>query len=153
LGPTGYADSPYQSFSAFAGNPYLISPELLRRDGLLGPLDLLTPRFPADHVDYGHVIRFKQVLLTRAWENLQAGAAPALREPVAAYCDREASWLEDYALFMALKDYHQGGSWLDWPSELILRKPAALDKARKQLANGIGRHRLGQFLFARQWSA
>jgi 4-alpha-glucanotransferase len=153
LGPTGYGDSPYQCFSAFAGNPYLISPELLRRDGLVGPLDLLTPRFSADHVDYGPVIRFKQSLLTRAWENFQAGAAPALREPFAAFCDRESSWLDDYALFMALKDYHQGGWWLDWPSELILRKPAALDKARKQLANGIGRHRLGQFLFARQWAA
>lgn len=153
LGPTGYADSPYQAFSAFAGNPYLISPELLRRDGLLGTLDLITPRFPSDHVDYGPVIRFKQAILTRAWENYQDGAAPTLREPFEAFCKSEASWLDDFALFMALKDYHQGASWLEWQQELLLRKPAALEKARKQLTNGIGRHRLGQFLFARQWAA
>jgi 4-alpha-glucanotransferase len=153
LGPTGYADSPYQCFSAFAGNPYLISPELLHRDGLLRTLDQVTPRFPGDRVDYGPVIKFKQGMLTRAWENYQAGTAPALRGPFEEFCARESFWLDDYALFMALKDFHQGASWHGWSEELILRKPTALDRARRLLAGGVGRHKLGQFLFFRQWDA
>jgi 4-alpha-glucanotransferase len=153
LGPTGYGDSPYQCFSAFAGNPYLLSPEMLRRDGLLGPLDVLTPRFAAGQVDYGSVIPFKQALLRRVWENFQSSAAPALRSAFEEYCGREASWLDDFSLFMALKDYHEGKSWHDWHPDLILRKPAALEKARRQLADSVGRHRVGQFLFARQWTA
>src|SRR5271165_5948525 len=67
LGPTGYADSPYQCFSAFAGNPNLISPEILVRDGLIKAADLPAPEFPADRVDYGPVIQFKHALLTHAW--------------------------------------------------------------------------------------
>jgi 4-alpha-glucanotransferase len=153
LGPTGYGDSPYQCFSAFAGNPYLLSPEMLRRDGLLGPLDVLTPRFAAGRVDYGSVIPFKQALLRRAWENFQASATPALRTAFEEYCGREASWLDDFSLFMALKDSYEGKSWHDWHPDLILRKPAALEKARRQLGDGMGRHRLGQFLFSRQWAA
>jgi 4-alpha-glucanotransferase len=152
LGPTGYGDSPYQAFSAFAGNPYLLSPELLRRDGLLGPLDVLAPRFAAGRVDYGAVIPFKQALLRRAWENFQASATPALRAAFEDYNAREAHWLDDFSLFMAVKDSYEGKPWHDWHPDLILRKPAALEKARRQLADGVGRHRLGQFLFSRQWS-
>lgn len=153
LGPTGYADSPYQCFSAFAGNPYLLSPELLRRDGLLGPLDVLTPRFAAGRVDYGAVIPFKQALLRRAWENFQTSATPALRTSFEEYNARESYWLDDFSLFMALKDSYEGKSWHDWHPDLILRKPAALEKAKKQLVDAVGRHRLGQFLFSRQWAA
>ncbi|MCI0464236.1 MAG: 4-alpha-glucanotransferase, partial [Gemmataceae bacterium] len=129
LGPTGYGDSPYQCFSAFAGNPCLISPEALVRDGLLHETDLVGVRFPNDYVDYGAVIAFKRDLLQRAWERFQAGAAPSLRPLVEEFCGQQAAWLKDFALFMALKDAHGGVSWLQWPGELILRQPAALAQA------------------------
>src|SRR5947207_9075760 len=77
LGPTGYGDSPYQCFSAFAGNPYLVSPQFLREDGLLDARDLEAVSFPPDRVDYGPVIQFKNRLLRRAWEHFQNGRAPA----------------------------------------------------------------------------
>jgi 4-alpha-glucanotransferase len=151
LGPTGYGDSPYQCFSAFAGNPYLISPDLLLRDHLLRGDDLTTARFPAGHVDYGPVIQFKTRLLARAWENFRAGKAPALRSEFEAFRHQQAAWLDDFALFMALKDAHGGASWLEWPADLIRRQPAALERARQQLADAVGQHQFRQFLFFRQW--
>ncbi len=153
LGPTGFGDSPYQCFSAFAGNPYLLSPELLAKDGLLRAVDMPLTRFAADHVEYGPVIKFKQSMLTRVWENFSGGTARPLRSAFEEFCAKEAFWLEDYALFMALKDFHQGASWQTWSDDLVLRRPAALERARRLLASGVGRHKLGQFLFARQWSA
>ncbi len=108
LGPTGFGDSPYQGFSAFAGNINLLSPELLRREGLIGPLDVVTPRFPAERVDYGAVVAYKEALLARAWDNFRGGAAAALRGPFEQFGAREASWLDDYALFAALKETHPG---------------------------------------------
>jgi 4-alpha-glucanotransferase len=152
LGPTGFGDSPYQSFSAFAGNPLLLSPEVMARDGLLRASDVPSPRFPADHVDYGPVIGYKQALLTRAWENYQAGAAFSLRSAFETFCARQTAWLDDYALFMALKEAHDGNSWHSWSPDLVLRKPGALEKARRTLAASIGRQKFGQFLFARQWA-
>lgn len=152
-GPTGFGDSPYQCFSAFAGNPFLISPEALVRQGLLHEADLAGVRFPDDHVDYGPVIAFKRTLLQRAWERFQAGAAASLRPLLDEFCERQAGWLEDFALFMALKDAHGGTSWLNWSRELILREPAALARARRQLGSSIGQHQLSQFLFFRQWQA
>jgi 4-alpha-glucanotransferase len=152
LGPTGYGDSPYQAFSAFAGNVNLLSPELLLRDGLLAEGDLPPTSFPADHVDYGPVIEFKKGLLTRAWQSFQAGKVPALKSVFESYCASEAAWLDDFALFMALKDHHKGASWYSWPHDLVLRKPAAVEKSRRLLAGNIGRHKFGQFLFTRQWN-
>jgi 4-alpha-glucanotransferase len=151
LGPTGFGDSPYQCFSAFAGNPYLISPDTLVWDGLLTHADLDGPRFPAERVDYGPVIAFKRGMLVRAWEKFQAGAASALRPAFETFCVKQARWLDDYALFMALKDAHGGASWLHWPDEYLLRKPAALAEARRKLGNAIGQHMFAQFLFFRQW--
>jgi 4-alpha-glucanotransferase len=153
LGPTGYADSPYQCFSAFAGNVYLLSPDLLMQDGLLRPSDLPAAHFPAEHVDYGPVIQFKMGLLGRAWENFSGGAAAHLRGPFEEFCAREAGWLDAFALFMAIKGTHGGVSWYEWPRELVLREPGALERARQQLAGAAGMHRLGQFLFFRQWRA
>jgi 4-alpha-glucanotransferase len=153
LGPTGYGDSPYQCFSAFAGNPYLVSPEFLVRDGLLQQADLAGVSFPAERVDYGAVIQFKIRILARAWENFQAKAAHPLRAPFEEFCVRQAAWLDDFALFMALKDANGGASWLQWPLDLIVRKPNALTQARQQLARAMGLHKFRQFLFARQWQA
>ena len=151
LGPTGYGDSPYQCFSAFAGNVFLLSPELLIRDGLLSSID--TPSFPADQVDYGPVIDFKLAMLSRAWENFRGGAGRNLLAAFDEFCHSESAWLDDYALFVALKDAHGGASWQTWEAELVQRKPAALDRARRTLADGVGRYKFGQFLFTRQWNA
>jgi 4-alpha-glucanotransferase len=153
LGPTGYGDSPYQCFSAVAGNPYLVSPELLLRDGLLQQGDIGDVRFPAEHVDFGPVIQFKLRILKQAWINFQAGRATHLRSEFDAFRARCAKWLDDYALFMALKDAHGGASWLDWPTDLVCRDPGRLAIVRRDLAEAVGRHEFAQFLFFRQWKA
>jgi 4-alpha-glucanotransferase len=151
LGPTGYGDSPYQCFSAFAGSRYLISPELLVRDGFIQELDLAGASFPAAYVDFGAVIPFKTSLLARAWENFLSGAAASLRSPFEAFCVQEARWLNDFALFSALKDAYGGANWQDWPRELMLRQPTGLRDARRQLSRSVGLHQFTQFLFFRQW--
>jgi 4-alpha-glucanotransferase len=153
LGPTGYGDSPYQCFSAFAGNPYLISPDALVEDGLLRREDLDAADFPVDRVDFGRVIAFKIGRLARAWENFQAGTAPTLRHEFDAFCAEQASWLDDFALFMALKDAHGGGSWLGWDRALAEREPAALARAAEKLQAASREHKFRQFLFFRAWRA
>jgi 4-alpha-glucanotransferase len=153
LGPTGYGDSPYQSFSAFAGNTNLISPDTLVQEGLLARADLAGPSFPAGYVDFGAVVPFKDGLLARAWENFESGAAPALRQPFEAFGVEQGAWLDDFALFLALKDAYGGVSWTEWPEKLVLRRPAALAEARRALADAVGLHRFRQFLFFRQWGA
>ncbi|MBY0230327.1 MAG: 4-alpha-glucanotransferase [Gemmataceae bacterium] len=152
LGPTGYGDSPYQSPSAFAGNPNLVSPDALAQEGLLDSSDLSPPRFPTDHVDYGSVIGFKTALLEKAWANFNAGRASHLRAAFDDYRQREASWLDEFGLFMALKDAHGGIAWHEWPDDLRLRKPAPLASAREAHRAAAGRHAFTQFLFARQWA-
>jgi 4-alpha-glucanotransferase len=151
LGPTGYGDSPYQCFSAFAGNTYMLSPELLVQDGLVGRDDVAGPSFPNSHVDFGSVIHYKIGLLARAWEHFRRGHAGSLRPQYEEFCERHRDWLDDFALFMAVKAVHGGVSWLDWPGDLVRRQPAALESARRRLADAIGLHRFGQFLFFRQW--
>jgi 4-alpha-glucanotransferase len=153
LGPTGYADSPYQCFSAFAGNPYLVSPEALIQDGLISPADLGRPSFPADRVDFGPVIEYKLTLLAKAWETFQARAAPGLRAAYDEFCQAEAAWLEDYALFMAIKAEQGGGTWLEWEAPLRLRQAAALEAASRRLAGQVQEHKFRQFLFFRGWRA
>jgi 4-alpha-glucanotransferase len=153
LGPTGYGDSPYQCFSAFAGNPNLISLGLLVIEGLLRPADLVSASWPADRVEYGRVIPYKAGLTAQAWDNFQAGAAPSFRSQFEEFRNREAGWLDDFALFLALKEAHGGGSWYEWPEELIRREPPALERARQMLAEPMELHRFRQFLFYRQWRA
>jgi 4-alpha-glucanotransferase len=151
LGPTGFGDSPYQSFSAFGGNPYVVSPDVLIQDGLLRLDDLAGVQFPEDHVDYGPVIKWKVAMLQKVWETFQDGGAAHLRGPFEEFCARENGWLEDYALFMALKDVHGGVAWHEWPEPLHLREPEALEEARQQLHAEAGLYRFSQFLFFRQW--
>jgi len=153
LGPTGYGDSPYQCFSAFAGNANLVSPELLIRDGLLRSAELPEPQFSASAVEYEAVGPFKHQLLARAWENFRGGAAPALRAEFEAFCSAESDWLEDFALFMALKESHAPGAWTAWEPALIARTPETLVQARQRLIHLVGQHRFVQFLFFRQWHA
>jgi 4-alpha-glucanotransferase len=150
LGPTGYGDSPYQCFSAFAGNPLLISPELLAKDGLLMPDDLAVGPFREDRVIFGRVVEWKTTLLSRAWTNFQAKRDNILRDALEEFSER-SSWLEDFCLFMALKEAHGGVSWLHWPEPIRLREEAAMADARRDLAEAMARHRFVQFLFFRQW--
>ncbi|MHB1424189.1 MAG: 4-alpha-glucanotransferase [Gemmataceae bacterium] len=153
LGPTGYGDSPYAVFSAFAGNPNLISPELLVREGLLDDADFVGVAWPADYIDYGPAIAYKAELTALAWDKFQAGRSQVSRSDFEEFRVREAGWLDDFALFMALKEVHGGLSWHEWPEELILRDPDALQLARQELAEEMDLHRFRQFLFHRQWTA
>jgi 4-alpha-glucanotransferase len=151
LGPTGYGDSPYQCFSAFAGNPNLISPELLANEGLIQPADLRGVVFPDDRVDYARVIDFKSRLTERAWASFHA-VKPELRSAFDDYCRQQAEWLDEFALFMAIKGVHAQKSWQDWPEPLRLREGTAIRNAQRQLAEQINLHKFRQFLFARQWN-
>jgi 4-alpha-glucanotransferase len=154
LGPTGFGDSPYQSFSAFAGNPLLISPELLVAEGWLPPESLRrVPRLPASEVDYGATIALKTQLLRRAFERFAADAPPGAREGFAAFRRDHAHWLGEFALFMALKQTHGGAPWSHWEEELANRRPEAMERARRELNREVEFHELAQYLFHRQWSS
>jgi 4-alpha-glucanotransferase len=151
LGPTGYGDSPYQCFSAFAGCPFLVSPELLLQDGLLKESDLADrPEFPAERVDFGPVIHWKLQLLDRAYEHYLADPAP-LRAQFEVFQTHEHYWLSDFALFMSIKESQGGVAWEHWPRPMRMRDPQALADARQ--AEAVQRHAFRQFLFFRQWTA
>jgi 4-alpha-glucanotransferase len=154
LGPTGYGDSPYQCFSAFAGNPYLISPEALVLDGLLDEKSLAArPLFTADKVDFGEVITWKLGLLDQAFRNFNENDSHDLRNELTTFQLEQAYWLQDFALFMAIKEYQGGGSWSEWPKPLRMREPQALRSARETLSIPIRKQIFRQFLFFHQWSA
>jgi 4-alpha-glucanotransferase len=150
LGPTGYGNSPYQSLSSFAGNELLISPDGLIEDGPLRASDCEGKSFAADSVDYDAVITFKHRLLETAWANFSAGARPDLRPPFDQFCHDQIHWLEDYALFRALKARYKGAYYLEWPAELVRRVPTAVARARQDLADQIDQVRFAQFLLFRQ---
>jgi 4-alpha-glucanotransferase len=150
LGPTGYGDSPYQSLSSFAGNGLLISPDWIIEDGLLHANDCQGHSFSESVVAYEAVISFKQRLLEKAWNNFQTRAHAELQTAYLKFRHDHASWLEDYALFKALKVRHKGAYYLQWPVDLVYRKPAALARARRELANQIDRVCFEQFLLFRQ---
>jgi 4-alpha-glucanotransferase len=151
LGPTGYGDSPYQLFSAFAGNPLLISLDGLAADGLLTREELSrAPQFPADSVDYGEVIRFKMPLLRAAYERFKANGTD--RDEFGDFRSRCEGWLGDYALFMAVKAAHGGEAvWSRWEPDIAARKPAAMMEWRARLADDIEALEFVQYMFQRQW--
>ncbi|MEW6403122.1 MAG: 4-alpha-glucanotransferase [Chloroflexota bacterium] len=152
LGPTGYGDSPYQCFSAFAGNPYLISPDALLADGLLTPEDLSDkPAFSASRVNFGLLIAWKLNLLQKAFDRFRSARGP-LQKEVDYFRAEQAAWLDDYSLFMSLKEANGGGAWNGWPEALRLRKKTAMTKARKEMAESVMRHSFYQFLFFKQWN-
>lgn len=152
LGPTGYGDSPYQSFSTFAGNPYLISVEALVQEGLLDQTLLdQAPLFPNDRVDYGAIYTWKLPLLRQAAATFSQQATVAQRADFAQFCQEQADWLEDFALFMALKDAHNGQPWTQWAMPLRSRQAAALKAASTTHAAAIHAHQFNQWLFFRQW--
>jgi 4-alpha-glucanotransferase len=151
LGPTGYGDSPYQCFSAFAGNPYLISLETLIEDGLLTGEDLEeAPAFDPVRVDYGELIPWKLGVLGQAFTRFPASSAE-LQQEFEKFRAENASWLDDYALFMSLKEANGGGAWHEWDESLRRRDTTALATARQEQSENILRHSFYQFLFFRQW--
>jgi 4-alpha-glucanotransferase len=152
LNPTGYADSPFQCCSASAGNPLLISLERLIDRGILSKAELgRVPRFPVETVDYSAVIRFKLPLLDRAATSFFASASAADRSQFEEFCQANAGWLDDFALFMAVKKAHGLVAWTQWPPDIASRRPEALERWSKKLAPNIGAEKFCQFEFFRQW--
>jgi len=151
LGPTGCGNSPYSCLSSFAGNSLLVSPDLLIEDGLLSPRDCEIGRgLPKRAVDFNAVTVFKYRLLDQAWRNFESSTSLELRADFEKFCSEQAHWLEDYALFRALKAHLRGANLLEWPEDLLGRAPLALARARHDLADEINKSRFGQFLVARQ---
>ncbi len=162
LGPTGYGHSPYMSYSAIAGNPLLLSPEILAEAGWLRTSDWESrPEWPLiqaqflGQVDFETVIPFKMALLTLAADRFLA--KPSVQAEFAAFCAEQAAWLDDYALFMALLEHHAEAHWSTWPDtaagSLAKRDPQALAVASSEHAIAIARHKVWQFWFMGQWQA
>jgi 4-alpha-glucanotransferase len=152
LGPTGYGDSPYQCFSAFAGNPLLISLDQLKQQGLLTTGDLgKKPPLPADEVDFGAVEAWKAPLLAKAFAAFDKKATAAQRDTFETFCQDRAAWLDDFGLFMALKEANGGRSWNTWDRAIVGREPEAMAKARRDFAREARAVRFFQFQFFEQW--
>lgn len=147
--PTSYGDSPYQSFSSFAGNPYFIDLETLCKEKLLKRSECES--FPwgenPHYVDYGVMYQSRYQLLRLAFNRFKKD----IPDEFYTFCKKEAEWLEEYALFMALKDAHGGVAWFEWEDELRLRKPEALEAARREYADNILFYKMLQYLFYKQW--
>ena len=153
LGPTGHGNSPYASYSAFAGNTLLISPERLARADLLTEGDFRSvPDFPEDRVDFDQVVAFKKAVLQKAYQRFQQLQTPQLTNAFKSFCARENYWLEDYALFLALKDGHGGRPWTEWVPALVRRDEKELTDARQTFASEIEAQKFYQLLFFQQWA-
>jgi len=154
LGPAGYGGSPYSAESTFAGNPLLISPKPLVEYGLLTEEDLVPlTELPDDHVDYERVETRKKALLRTAFERYQADRSVVSRANLEQFRSKHASWLDDYALYAALKTVHDGAPWMDWAPPLARRDPDALARARDEHDETVQMHIFWQYLFHRQWTA
>lgn len=154
LGPTGYGNSPYASYSALAGNHFLISPDKLLEEGLLTPDDLQDiPGFHPDRVEYDRAIPYKLSLLQKACQRFQQQDFPTLKTEFRGFCQNQAEWLEDYALFMALREAKNYDSWHTWEPALAKREPQALAQAKEELTEQVFFHQFLQFEFFRQWSS
>ncbi|TFH35374.1 MAG: 4-alpha-glucanotransferase [Anaerolineales bacterium] len=154
LGPTGYADSPYQGFSAFASNHLLISPEMLCEQGLLFTDEIENiPHFPEDTVDYGQVIPWKDKLLDVVAAQFTARANPSMLDDYLGYCQKHQPWLDDFSMFMALKSEYGGQPWTAWPEALRDRNPTAIQDARKTFSTQIQGQAVRQYLFSSQWAS
>lgn len=152
LGPTGYGDSPYASFSALAGNPLLISVERLVEDGLLPHTELeQAPLFPLDQVDFGPVIAWKTAVLERAYQHFEQHASSEQRQAFEQFVAEHKAWLDDFALFMAVKAAHGGVAWNEWDPAIRTRQRKAMDEWRTKLADRIRFHQFNQWLFFTQW--
>ncbi|HQX54399.1 MAG TPA: 4-alpha-glucanotransferase [Pyrinomonadaceae bacterium] len=154
LGPTGFGDSPYQSFSAFAGNPLIISPEMLIDDGLISAADLKgMPEFPVDKVDFCAVYEWKTILLRKAFEGFGRVASAELLGEFETFCRETGFWLDDYTLYRSIKAAQDQKPWYEWPADLKLRDHQATAEAAAKLSEHIQSEKFYQFIFFRQWFA
>lgn len=149
LGPTGYGDSPYQSFSTFAGNPYYIDLEELIEEGLLTKEQCEARDFGANeaYVDYEKIYKSRFVVLKEAFDNSRIEE----NEDFQAFAKENAFWLSDYSLYMAVKDSYKGKSWSEWDEDIRLRRPEAIERYRNQLKEEILFYEFQQYLFDTQW--
>jgi len=151
LGPTGYGDSPYQSFSTFAGNPLLIDLEFLKDDGLLTQTDLdQIPQFNKNHIDFGKLIEVKYELLSKAFQTFRTNTK-SFSEECGSFCIENEEWLNDYALFMAVKEYHGGKLWTEWEKDIAFRKQNATKKWTEKLEYRVDFQKFMQYTFFKQW--
>jgi len=154
LGPTGYGDSPYACYSAFAGNTLLANPELLLKENLISKTDLTAlPRLPEGTVDFAAAHKRKDAILAKAFANYQRSTDTEFRSEFETFAEQNAAWLDDYALFRALKKAHDEKPWYEWESSLVTRAPAALARTRTELHEQIEEQKFSQFIFFKQWSA
>lgn len=151
LGPTGYGDSPYQCFSAFAGNPYLISLDKLVDEGLLKAKDIGGDHFSDGNIDFGKIFQHKHAVLKKAFEIFKKSASEITKEKYEIFNANNKIWLDDYALFMSLKDEFGGRPWVEWENEIKLRKPEALKKYTDKLKDSIAYNKFVQYIFFKQW--
>jgi 4-alpha-glucanotransferase len=154
LGPTGYGNSPYQSFSAFAGSSLLISLEMLADEGLLSTADLpASTFFPADTVAYEEVGLQQTRMLNQAYERFRSPSFANQQHDLAVFADQQSDWLDDYSLFQAVKWAHGGVAWTSWEPKARDRDPEALRSYREQLRQQIELEKFAQFKFYQQWLA
>lgn len=152
LGPTGYGDSPYQSLSTFAGNPLLISFDLLVKEGLLSRSRLARlPKSGKGPIDYGPVIEERMSLLGTVCRSFGSKASDTKARRYRRFCDKNRDWLDDFSLFAALKASHGGRPWVEWEPELAQRDPAVLKEVRRRHETAIRHIKIQQFLFFDQW--
>jgi len=154
LGPTGYGDSPYACYSAFAGNTLLVNPELLLKENLISKTDLTAlPRLSEGTVDFAAAHQRKDAILAKAFANYQRSTDTEFRSEFETFAEQNAAWLDDYALFRALKTAHDGKPWYEWDRALVTRVPADLARTRTELHEQIEEQKFSQFIFFQQWSA
>ena len=151
LGPTSFGDSPYQSFSAFAGNPNFIDFDILRKDGLLKEEDYNSINFRGDSedIDYGLIFKEKLKVLRKAYDNYKLNSIEELKE----FQEKEAYWIDDYSLYMAVKSYFGLKSWQTWDDDIKLRKEDAISRYSEELKNEINYWSFLQYEFYKQWNA
>ena len=149
LCPTSYGDSPYQSFSTFAGNPYFIDFDLLCNDGLLKKSDYSRIDWGKnpEKVDFKKLYKNRFKVLEKAYNNFDLSNADYTN-----FCDNNAFWLNDFALYMALKNSFNGKPWIEWETDLKTRKTGAISKAKDELKDEIEFQKFIQYLFFAQWS-
>ncbi len=152
LTPTGFGDSPYQGPSAFAGQSLIISPDKLVEIGLLTKEDVANvPAFDPRHVSYGEAITYKKGLLRKAYEAFPHSPDPTMLKDYEKFCEDEKAWLDDYALFMAVKDSQEGRCWLEWDKDIRGASATARAKYAEALKEEVGYYKFEQYIFQIQW--
>ena len=154
LGQTGYGDSPYQSFSAFAGNPYFIDFDILKSEGLLKEEEYLNENYGdnKEYIDYGLLFKVKYEVLKRAYNTFKYTNNTELKEKIIVFKEKNKFWLEDYSLYMSIKERFDLKSWQEWDEDIKKRTPLAMERYKNELKDEIEFWSFIQFLFFKQWN-